>query len=152
MQLLKINRYIEILFRTGATYKTSDLKRLNLIHSRAILVFYDSGKKESSDFLTHDSFVIKTFISLHSLLLENKASEIPILLNFNEIENSVYLDYIQERNTVFFSKNYYNAKFISLLLQNPNYYFIFHELLSYAENEIYFLKTDIQGKNLKSIL
>ncbi|MBK9501039.1 MAG: hypothetical protein IPO06_17055 [Leptospiraceae bacterium] len=152
VQLLKINRYIEILFRTGATYKTSDLKRLNLIHSRAILVFYDSGKKESSDFLTQDSFVIKTFISVHSLLLENKASEIPILLNFNEIENSVYLDYIQERNTVFFSKNYYNAKFISLLLQNPNYYFIFHELLSYAGNEIYFLKAGIQGKTFESIL
>ena len=39
VQLLKINRYLEILFRTGATYKTSDLKRLNLIQSRAILVF-----------------------------------------------------------------------------------------------------------------
>ncbi len=152
IQLIKINRYIEILFRTGYSYKTSDLKRLNLIHSRAILVFYDSGKKEALNFLTQDSFVIKTFISLHSLLVENKNAMIPILLNFNEMENSIYLDYIKEQNTVFFNKNYYNAKFISLLLVNPNYYYIFHELLSYAGNEIYFHRPAFVGKTFQSIL
>lgn len=152
IQLIKINRYLEILFRTGAPYKTSDLKRLNLTHSRSILVFYDSGRKETLDFLTQDSYVIKTFISLHSLLVENKTNTIPILLNFNEMENSVYLDYIQERNTVFFNRNYYNAKFISLLLLNPYYYSIFHELLSYEGNEIYFSKINFNEKTFGTIL
>lgn len=152
IQLIKINRYIEILFRTGFCYKTSDLKRLNLIHSRSTLVFYDSSKKENLDFLTQDSYVIKTFISLHSLFLENKVTSIPVLLNFNEIQNSVYLDYIQDRNTLFFNRNYYNAKFISLLLLDSNYYYIFHELLSYEGSEIYFHKQNFEGKTFQSIL
>jgi hypothetical protein len=138
--LSKLNKNIEILFRTGASYKTSDLKRLNLDHAKAILVFYNSSKKEFVDHSTKDSFVIKTFISLHSLLIENEKS-VPILLNFNDIENSHYLDYIQNRNAVFFNKNYYSAKFISLLLLNPYYYNVFHEILSYEGNEFHFYQS-----------
>ncbi|MBP7282638.1 MAG: hypothetical protein KBA66_13735 [Leptospiraceae bacterium] len=153
IQLTKINRNIEILFRTGFSYKTSDLKRLNLIQSKAILVFYNSGNREGVNLLTQDSYVIKTFISLHSLLVENEKTSIPILLNFNEIENSEYLDYISDKNVVFFNKNYYNAKFISLLLLNPNYYSIFHELLSYEGNEIYFHRsTSFVGKTFVIVL
>ena len=153
VHLTKINRYIEILFRTGASYKTSDLRRLNIIHSKAVLVFYSGGEVERIDLLTQDSYVIKTFISLHSLLVENKKTSTPILLNFNEIENSEYLDYIEDKNVVAFNKNYYNAKFISLLLLNPHYYSIFHELLSYEGNEIYFHKSNsFLGKVFENVI
>lgn len=152
IQLIKNNRYIEILFRTGFCYKTSDLKRVNIIQARSVLVFFDTSKKENLDYLTQDSFVIKTFISLHSLFLENKVIGVPVLLNFNEMQNSVYLDYIQDQNTLFFNRNYYNAKFISLLLLDSNYYYIFHELLSYEGSEIYFYRENLVGKTFQSIL
>ena len=153
IQLTKINRNLEILFRTGASYKSSDLRRLNLENAKAILVFYNSNEKQEVNYLTEDSYVIKTFISLHSLLLENQKTSIPILLNFNEIENSEYLEYIPDKNVVFFNKNYYNAKFISLLLLNPHYYSIFHELLSYEGNEIYFHRsTKYLGKTFETAM
>jgi len=153
IQLTKINRNLEILFRTGASYKSSDLKRLNLANAKAILVFYNSNENQEVNYLTEDSYVIKTFISLHSLLVENQKTSIPILLNFNEMENSEYLNYIQDKNVVFFNKNYYSAKFISLLLLNPNYYSIFHELLSYQGNEIYFHgSTNYVGKKFETVI
>lgn len=151
-QLIKINRYVEILFRTGSVYKISDLKRINIIKAKSILAFYDGAKKELASSLEQDSYIIKTFIALKSLIGNAENTNIPILLNFNEIQNSSYLKYLESKETIFFNKNYYNAKFISLLLFNPAYYSIFHELLSYEGNEIYFYKINLAGKKFSDAI
>ena len=135
-ELSKRYRLLDVILRSGEPYKSSTLMELAIEKARIILIFCDNSIEGGDLNYIHDSFIIKSYVTIHSIF---KGKKMPsIIANFMDYNNSKYIKYFKDKETMFFNDNYFSAKFLSLLCLNPTFYHIFQELLSYEGNEFHF--------------
>jgi hypothetical protein len=141
---------IEYFYRTGSALIPKDLKRFRIKEAKSILIFYDNPKFNSAgDSDEYDAKVIKSYLSIQTYL---EGTEKNILTNFSNIANAKYLEKYKMEKSVFFDSYFYSAKFICMLLKDRSHYEIFHELLSFTQNDFHFFKKkEWEGKTFREI-
>lgn len=137
----EIRKYknVSILLRSGEAYVKENLNILSIEKAKNILIFCDESIESRNIETVHDSFIIKTYFALYSILNNiNKNKVPPIIANFLNFENSRFLGRYKFDNSVVFSDEFFLAKYFSLLTITPEYYYALDELLSYRGSEFHF--------------
>lgn len=144
-------KFIDIIFRCGKSYKSSILQDINIEKAKTVIIFCDDKIENSKVSYIHDSFIIKSYVTIFSLFNNRRLPD--IIANFMDYNNSKYIKYFKDKNTFFLNDNYFSAKFLSLVCLNTTFYLIFQELLSYESNEFHFYTNKkMFGKTFQDVI
>lgn len=137
---------VEVIYRTGEPFKLNNLKNLKPENCKSVVIFGSDSSRET-DYNITDSRVIKTYLSLYSIIKNNEKikfnCQFPLtLLNFQNISNSHYLTSFRDKNALFLNQYFYSAKLLFLFLINFRLYYVFNELLSYSGSEFHFYQIE----------
>ncbi len=135
--LARARRFVEVVVRAGNPCSLERLRGISLQRSRAVVVYGDEASSRTER--SGDARVIKTYITLHSLVAKEGGDFPTTMLSLADMRHGRYLERFKHPNAILFDPYFFGAQLLFGLVMSRHTYAIYSELFSFEGSEFYLL-------------